>query len=160
MSVARLVSADARALENFDVGSPTHDVLSKFLRAAEIGVPAGAIEPCAYCNTSCGMSVRQCAEMHGNRKGLKHKIRHIDGHVLPSNEEQLRVLDSRRATTAEWERPSLDRQIADTKKEVLRLDGVLKRLYEAYEQWPNPKSAAAGGQKSGSGHGGGALPSR
>ncbi|CAK9780505.1 hypothetical protein CC85DRAFT_256762 [Cutaneotrichosporon oleaginosum] len=141
-----LAGADSikRALGNFDPGSPTHDMLLKFLRAAEIGVPAGALEPCAYCNTSCGMTVRQCAEVRGKRKDLKHKIRHIDEHVLPSTEEQLRVLRSRRLTTADWELPSLERQIADTEKEVHRLERVLARLYEAYSQWPNLKRPSDG----------------
>ncbi len=124
-------------------------MLSKFLRAVETGVPAGAMEPCAYCDTSCGMTVRQCAEVRGKRKDLKHKIRHIDGRVIPSNEEQLRVLKSRRATTAQWELPSLERQIADGEKEVARLEGVLARLYEAYNEWPNPKRGGGEGRDDG-----------
>lgn len=113
-------------------------MLTKFLRAAETGVAAGAMGPCAYCNLCCGMTVRQCAEVRGKRRDLKHKIRHIDERVIPSNEEQVRVLESRRATTANWELPSLERQIADAKKEIDRLESALKRLYEAYSQWPNP----------------------
>lgn len=107
-----------------------------------MGVPPGAMEPCAYCNTLCGVSVRQCAELRGKRKDLKRRIRQIDERVLPSNEEKVRVLKSRRAMTAVWELESLDRQIADAQKEVVRLEGVLARLYEAYNQWPNPKRAS------------------
>ncbi|BEI91057.1 uncharacterized protein CcaverHIS019_0311270 [Cutaneotrichosporon cavernicola] len=144
-----LASADSikAALEKFEAGSPTHDMLSKFLRATEIGVAAGALEPCAYCNTSCGMTVRQCAEVRGKRKDLKQKIRHIDECVIASNEEQLRVLKSRRVRSADWELPSLERQISDTEKEISRLERVLGRLYDAYAEWPNPRTAVTGGQQ-------------
>lgn len=135
----RCEEADSRNLLRFDPNTPTHDILTTFLRSAETGVPPGALEPCAYCNTLCGVSVRQCAEMRGKRKDLKHKIRQIDERSLPSNEEKVRLLKGRRVTTAAWELASLDRQIAEAEKEVTRLEGVLARLYDAYNQWPNPK---------------------
>ncbi|GMK53767.1 hypothetical protein CspeluHIS016_0103530 [Cutaneotrichosporon spelunceum] len=144
-----LAGADSikAALRDFEAGSPTHDMLSKFLRAVEIGIPAGAIEPCAYCNTSCAMTVRECAEVRGKRKDLKQKIRQIDQRVLPSNEERLRVLKGRRATVADWELPSLERQISDAEREVFRLERVLARLYKAYAEWPNPKTTSLGGKE-------------
>lgn len=129
-------------MERFAPNTPTYEILTTFLKSHETGVPAGAIEPCAYCNTLCGETVRRCAELRGKRKDLKAKIRHIDERVLPSNEEKVRVLKGRRATTAAWDIESLDRQIMDSEKEVLRLERVLAKLYEAYNQWPNPKRVA------------------
>lgn len=133
------VQLTSSAMERFTPNTPTHEILTTFLRSHETGVHAGAIEPCAYCNTLCGETVRRCAELRGRRKDLKAKIRHIDERVLPSNEEKVRVLKGRRATTAAWDMESLDSQIKDVEKEVLRLERVLAKLYEAYNQWPNPK---------------------
>ncbi|ORY25945.1 hypothetical protein BCR39DRAFT_542680 [Naematelia encephala] len=62
---------------------------------------------CPFCGVSCGLSIRECAELHGGRKKLKDKIRKIESERTPGVDMELdRDVDKLFKAYQEWPKPA------------------------------------------------------
>lgn len=127
-------------MKRFKPEDPLWSILSMLHSALLTGTAPSKLPICPFCGGSCGQTVRECAEMRGSRKQLKHKIRELE-RPLRFNEDRVRELKTERErmtraginTVNDQDRlQEVANEINSCERLVENAKPALELLYQAY----------------------------